>query len=133
MTIKNLLFFTSILVTTLISSCKGEEKIDNCISNELGYIYIVDSPSTGIVNETITMKVFFSVNNGCGGFKKFITCENGNTRTIEVEAIYEGCICTDNVPTIEVEYRFIGRKPGDYLFKFKSSPTDFIAVPLTIN
>ena len=22
---------------------------------------------------------------------------------------------------------------GDYLFKFKSSPTDFIAVPLTIN
>ena len=55
------------------------------------------------------MKVFFSVNNGCGGFKKFITCENGNTRTIEVEAIYEGCICTDNVPTIEVEYRFIGR------------------------
>jgi hypothetical protein len=37
-----------------------------------------------------------------GGFEKFIETESGNSKTIEVEAKYEGCVCTLNIPIRKV-------------------------------
>jgi hypothetical protein len=67
----------------------------------------VNSPSTGSVSETINIEVSFQVFNGCGGFGKFIETQFNNTKNIEVEAIYQGCICTDDMPIRTTNYKFI--------------------------
>ncbi|TYC07644.1 hypothetical protein ES677_14965 [Bizionia gelidisalsuginis] len=128
-----------ILISTiglgLFFSCNknDDDKEEECIVNKTEYVISVNSPATGTVNQSITIEVNFGVSNGCGGFGKFIESENGNTRIIEVEAKYVGCICTQDAPIRTTNYEFITNTAGDYELKFKSSPTEFITVNLTIN
>lgn len=122
-----------IILGILLSCCSDETKENECIANKTEYVTSVNSPSTGMVDETINIEVNFQVFNGCGNFGRFIETENGNSRTIEIEARYEGCICTDDMPIRSVNYEFLVNHSGDYELKFKSSPTEFITVNLTIN
>lgn len=128
MTLKILILSFSLL---FFISCESND--NECIENHIAYVTSVNSPTIGMVNETINIEVKFGVSNGCGGFGKFIEAENGTTKYIEVEAKYVGCICTQNAPILTTNYKFIANKTGDYEFKFKSSPTEYITVNLTIN
>ena len=115
-------------------SCNDDNnEEDECIINKIEYVTSINSPNTGTINETVNIEVNFKVRNGCGRFGKFIESENGNIRNIEVEAKYEGCICTQDVPIRTVNYEFKTTNSGNYELKFKSSPTEFITVNLTIN
>ena len=115
-------------------SCNDDNKEeDECITNKIEYVTSVNSPNTGTINDTVNIEVNFGVFNGCGGFGKFIETENGNIRNIEVEAKYEGCICTQAFVSRTVNYEFKSTNSGNYELKFKSSPTEFITVNLTIN
>jgi hypothetical protein len=122
-----------LIISSLIISCESDEQNKECIEYDIGYVTSVNSPTTGAVNETIKIEVNFRVINGCGGFEKFIETENGNSKTIEVEAKYEGCVCTLNIPIRTVNYDFKASKSGDYQLNFKSSPTEFITANITIN
>lgn len=124
------LLLSSLLL--LIMSCSKEPE-NNCIENKIAYISSINSPTTGSVNEIINIEVSFGVNNGCGNFGKFIETQNGNTKTIEVEARYEGCVCTQDAPTRKTNYVFKTTISGNYILKFKSSSTEFITANLTIN
>lgn len=115
-----------------IMSCSKEQD-SNCIENKIAYVTLINSPSTGSVNQNITIEVSFGVNNGCGNFGKFIETQNGNTKTIEVEAKYEGCVCTQDAPTRKTNYVFKAQNSGNYILKFKSSATEFITANLMIN
>lgn len=117
----------------VIFSCSKEEQENNCIENKIAYVSSINSPSTGTVNENINIEVSFGVNNGCGNFGKFIETQSGNTKTIEVEARYEGCICTMDAPTRKTNYVFKTQISGNYILKFKSSSTEYITVNLAIN
>lgn len=117
----------------VIFSCSNEEQKNNCIENKIAYVTSLNSPLTGKVNENINIEVSFGVNNGCGNFGKFIETGSGNTKTIEVEARYEGCVCTMDAPTRKTNYVFKTQNSGNYIFKFKSSSTEYITVNLTIN
>ena len=87
MKLKDLNFIFLIFISSLIISCENDNDENNeCIEYEIGYVASVNAPSSGNVNETINIEVNFGVFNGCGGFGKFIETENGNVRTIEVEA-----------------------------------------------
>ncbi|EGV42836.1 hypothetical protein BZARG_3032 [Bizionia argentinensis JUB59] len=131
---KNIILIIPIIFFGIIMSCTdNDDREDECITNKTEYITSVNSPKTGIVNETINIEVNFGVSNGCGGFGKFIETQNGNNKTIEVEAKYEGCICTQDAPIRTVNYEFIANSVGDYELNFKSSSTEFITVNLTIN
>ena len=115
-------------------SCNDDNnEEDECIINKIEYVTSINSPNTGTINDTVNIEVNFRVFNGCGRFGKFIESENGNIRNIEVEAKYEGCICTQDVPIRTVNYEFKTTNSGNYELKFKSSPTEFITVNLTIN
>lgn len=85
--------FRRICVSTLFgvvyASCNED---DHCITNEVPYVASVVSPDNGIVNQVISVKVKFGVSNGCGTFAQCLEAESGNTRIIEVEAQYVGCI-----------------------------------------
>lgn len=127
------LSFFLFLLLSLISCDNDDDNNNECIENHIAYVTTVNSPNSGTVNETINIEVKFGVGNGCGGFGKFIETENGNTRIIEVEAKYVGCICTQNAPTITTNYEFIANNTGNYELNFKSSPTEYITVNLIIN
>ncbi|HEY9168138.1 MAG TPA: hypothetical protein VIN72_01470 [Lutibacter sp.] len=126
-------FFLFLLLSLM--SCDNDDDNNNneCIENYIAYVVSVNSVDSGTVNESINIEVKFGVSNGCGGFGKFIETKNGNTRTIEVEAKYTGCICTQNAPIITTNYKFITNKAGNYELNFKSSPTEYITVNLIIN
>lgn len=120
-------------ILLVIFSCSEEEQENNCIENKIAYVSSINLPQTGTVNENINIEVSFGVNNGCGNFGKFIETQSGNTKTIEVEARYEGCVCTMDAPTRKSNYVFKTQNSGNYIFKFKSSSTEFITAILTIN
>ena len=127
---KNIILLISIVIFGIVVSCNDDNE---CITNNIEYVTSINSPNTGTINETVNIEVNFKVRNGCGRFGKFIESENGNIRNIEVEAKYEGCICTQEVPIRTVNYEFKTTNSGNYELKFKSSPTEFITVNLTIN
>jgi hypothetical protein len=133
MKIKNSLLFVSIIVFGLLSGCNlDQEKEGECVSNKIEFVTSVNSPSTGSVNETINIEVSFRVFNGCGGFGKFIETQNNNIKNIQIEAKYEGCICTDDIPIRTTNYKFIPTRTGNYKLNFRSSPTEFITIDLVI-
>lgn len=127
------LIFLLFISSSIIGCDKNDDQNKECIEYDIGYVTSLNAPDTGSINETIIIEVNFQVFNGCGGFGKFIETEKGNVRTIEVEAKYKGCICTQNAPIRTVNYKFKATKKGEYKLNFKSSPTDFKSVILTIN
>ena len=131
---KNIILLISIVIFGIVMSCNDDNnEEDECITNKIEYVTSVNSPNTVTINDTVNIEVNFRVFNGCGRFGKFIESENGNIRNIEVEAKYEGCICTQDAPIRTVNYEFKSTNSGNYELKFKSSPTEFITVNLTIN
>ena len=128
-----ILLFSSIIFGLSISCNENDDKENDCISYKTEYVTSVNSSTTGMTNEIINIEVNFQVFNGCGRFGKFIEIVNGNTRVIEVEAKYVGCICTQETPIRTANYEFIASNAGEYELNFKSSPTEFITVKLTIN
>jgi hypothetical protein len=127
---KKYIITLSILLTINIS-CSENDKND-CVENKLAYVTSVNSLSNGVINEITNIEVDFGVNNGCGQFGEFIETENGNVKIIEINARYEGCICTQDAPIRTVNYEFITQIPGNYELRFKSNDTDFITVNLLI-
>lgn len=129
------IFILSLLFGLLLIGCNNnDDNNTDCVKNVTAYVTSVNSPTNaGMVNETISIEVKFQVTSSCGGFGKFIETENGNTRIIEVEAKYVGCDCFTVVQIITANYPFIPKETGNYELKFKSSPTDYITVNLTIN
>lgn len=132
MKLKLVFIALNFLVLGAVNSCESEEEEQNA-TREVAYVTSVDAPSTGTVGEIITFEVKFQVLNGCGQFGAFKEIQNGNTTTVEVEAEYIGEICTQALEIRTTEYSFTPAAAGNYLFRFRSSPTDFIDVNLTVN
>jgi hypothetical protein len=127
---KNILLIIISILT--LSSCNKDSNEDNCIEYQTAYVTNVIAPTSGAINEELSIEAQFSVNNGCGNFSKFIEAGTGNSRTIVIQAKYEGCICTHAVETRNVNYFFRTQTPGVYEFKFKSDENEFIIVNITI-
>jgi len=131
---KTKILFT-ILIVAIFASCKndGDKKDENlCIENSFAGITEVVAPTTGTVGETIVVEVDFRVRNGCGQFGRFIETQNGMSRTIAVEARYEGCICTQDLPIRTVDYQFSQDAAGSYELRFKSDQSNFIVKTIVI-
>lgn len=106
--------------------------ITSCAVNNSANVTPVEVPSVGIIGEPIIIAVTFQARNGCGKFGKFIESGNEMTRTVEVEAKYEGCICPYNVPLIETSYKFTPNYSGEYIFRFKSGVDEFITITVLV-
>lgn len=114
-------------------SCNNDDSNDNnCIEQEIAYVTSVNAPTTGSLNENIEIEVNFDLKNSCGSFKDFIESIEGNSRTIEVNSIYEGCICLQVIKSETITYAFKVSSPGDYELKFKSGENEYIIVVITI-
>jgi hypothetical protein len=124
---KILLFF----ILAILVSCSDDDS-EECIGYRPENVTEVNSPTSGRINESIEIEVKFPVYNGCGNFEKFIESGSEQSKIIEVQAKYEGCICTDNIPIITAIYEFIPSTIGEYELKFKSGESDYITVNIAV-
>lgn len=128
---KNFVLMISILLTVvLFFGCTDTSEYYYVTE----YVIAVNSPTTGMVNETSNIEVLFRISgSSCYKSAEFIETSNGNSRNIEIVAKYEGDVCTFDAPIETITYQFITNNVGDYELKFKSSRTEFITINLTIN
>ena len=92
----------------------------------------VEGPKTAAVNQSIDLKVSFTCFNGCGNFGNYEQMVNGNTTTINVIAKYEGCICTQDVPTRQSIYSFSAPQAGTYFLKFLRTGNVYLTDTITV-
>lgn len=114
------LIIISLMFITI--SCSNGDGDGSVANYELTYATSADASSGVLVGETINILVSFRVTNGCGQFGRFVESGNGLTRVIEIEARYEGLICTQDLPSREATYEYTPNSPGEYVFSFMSGP-----------
>ncbi|CAM4348090.1 hypothetical protein [Gillisia limnaea] len=119
------------LFLAILISCTNDDPKE-CIGYRNEYVTEVNAPSSGKINEAVEIEIDFVVNNGCGNFEKFLESGSEQSKTIEVQAKYEGCICPQVTRTITAVYEFIPLSTGEYELKFKSGETEFTTVNLII-
>lgn len=129
-------YFTTLIYASLfilLTSCDIGDNDDVCIFRQGAFVTAIDTPLTAMVNQQVTVEVSFPVINGCGVFNKFIETTDGNTITIAVEALYDGCVCTADVPTRVTTYSFTPTTAGNFELKFRSSNNNFIVANIMVN
>lgn len=103
------------------------EKIDDgpCRSFAKAPVTKVEGASTASVNQEIDLTVSFQCFNGCGQFGNFDEVVAGNTTTITVNAKYEGCVCTLDLPIRQVTYKFKRSQTGTFDLKFLQTENNY--------
>ena len=118
------------IVCLLNQSC---DKTKECISYAKSPVTGVTGPTNAQVNQLVYLNVAFQVYNGCGQFDKFATTENGNTLMIDVEAKYDGCLCTADLPTRYIQFAFKAVLPGTYTLKFLQTNGVYLDHVIVVN
>jgi hypothetical protein len=114
---KQSILILAILIILFGCSDDSLEPGNEIITSSLEFITSVNAPTTGKVGEKIDIEVKFHVLNGCGDFARFVETEYENTKTIEVEAKYEGLTCTQATEIITVNYEFTPKNARTYKLK----------------
>ena len=130
---KSVMFLTVLFcVLSLVETgCTGNST-ENCSSIQQAFISKVDGSKTGNINQDIPFTVYFGINNGCGKYGSITETVSGNTRTVSVNAKYEGCVCTAMASVISTIYTFKTSQSGIYYLKFSQGNNSFIIDTLTI-
>jgi hypothetical protein len=131
--LKSVMFLTVLFCVLLLveTGCTGNIT-ENCSSIQQAYIGKVDGSKTGNINQDISFTVYFGINSGCGKYGSITETVSGNTRTVSVNAKYEGCACTAMAGVITTNYIFKTSQAGIYYFKFSQGNNSFIIDTLTI-
>lgn len=115
------------------SFVKWTETFDQtCISYEHANVISADVPNNGSLNQTIPIDLTFGIYNGCGGFGNFTETDSGNTKTLTVNAKYEGCFCTQVMGEVQATYNFIATTVGIHNIKFAQPNGEFLSYSINI-
>lgn len=114
---------------TIVSARVTEE----CLEYRQASAVSIEGPATGRVNEIVPLAVSFQVSSGCGRFSQFIVeSVAGTTHTVQVQARYAGCICTQVAPTLQATYPFQATQAGVYAVRFRQADNSFVTHTVTI-
>lgn len=122
--------FFFVLLTTLLSCHKIKD--GKCISFAIAPVTNIAGANTAAVNQEISLTVSFTCNNGCGQFGNFEETATGNTATIIVNAKYVGCVCTQDLPTRQIIYKFKRSQAGTYDLKFFQEGSTYLTHTITV-
>lgn len=103
-----------------------------CLSYQDASITSAAVPASGEVNQIIPIKIKYIALNGCGGFGSISETNLGNTKTINVKAKYEGCLCTMNIVNLETTYNFIATSTGDKTIRFLQPDGKYLTYTIVI-
>jgi hypothetical protein len=97
----------SILALIVVSSCEEE-----CIHYSDAQISSFNLPDTLASLATVVVPIQFPVSDGCGQFSSMDEIWEGDTLKIKVIAVYNGCMCTTDIPIRDVNYSYTPTKAG---------------------
>lgn len=121
-----------LFATTAFVSCSKDDDNNQTIS-KTEFVTQVTGPTTGTVNQELSLTVTYAVAGDCGTFEKTIETTTGNTKTIEVQVKYDKTkVCTQ--PTTQTTvYKFKAAAAGTYILKFKKSATEFVTQTIVVS
>ena len=122
----------ALVVATGFTACSKSDE-PQVVATKKSFVSAVTGPTTGKINQELTLEVSFGVDNNCGNFTKFTEASTQNTKTIEVEYKSEGTNCGTTAVTKKTSYKFKATAAGTYILKFKKSATEFITQTITIS
>lgn len=115
------------------SFVKWTETFDQfCISYSHADVISAIVPTQGTINQNIAIPVTFITLNGCGGFGNIVETNNGNIKTIKINAKYEGCYCTQSIGQIQTAYNFVPTSSGIQTLKFEQTNGSFLTYFINI-
>lgn len=120
------------LIGFIFLSCTKEEEVVSPLHNYPSQVVQVEAPETGSVGETVTITVFFLVNNGCGEFGRLEAANSGNTIIIKLYLHYREGFCTQALETRQVTYTLKPEKADTYLLKFWSGEGQYISKSIVV-
>ncbi len=120
-----------IFVTTTFFQCE-EDLDDNCLSFNSAPVTLVVGATSAMANQDVLLIVSFTASNGCGQFENFSESVNGNVNNITVNARYEGCVCTQDLPTRTATYTFKKSQPGVYELRFYQTASSYYTHSITV-
>ena len=125
-----LIFCTFFIV--LLFSCDKQQDKNNCLSYKRAPVISIAGPNIASVNQEVFLTVSFGCFNGCGQFGNFEETITGNTSTINVNAKYEGCICTQDAPIRTTSYKFKKSQTGIYELKFSQGENSYLTHTINV-
>lgn len=124
--------FILLLSFIIFMSCSDDDDNDCITYEEIANVTDVQAPETATVNETVDVTVTFQVKNSCGEFARFDETVSGMTRTVAVEALYEGCNCAQVITSRTETYTFTITTAGEHLLRFRTAGDQFIERTITV-
>ncbi|PRZ26223.1 hypothetical protein [Flavobacterium granuli] len=121
-----------LFVAAGFTACSNDDEPQKVVTKK-SFVTEVTGPTTGKINQELSLEVSFTVENNCGTFNKFVENTVENTKTIEVESKFEGIGCDATPLTKQTPYKFKATAEGTYILKFKKSETEFITQTIIIS
>jgi hypothetical protein len=119
-----LFLFFYLLITLL--GCYKKHTDSKCLSFAKAPVIKVEGANSAMPNQEVTLTVSFGCHNGCGQFGNFDETIISNVTTIIVNAKYEGCTCTHNLPIRQSLYKFKKSQAGRYDLRFWQTENTYL-------
>ncbi len=131
---KKILFILAgiILSVVFFSKCRKKED-DACVFYSNAYVSKVSGANTTLVNQQIDLTVTYNLTNGCGQLTGLDETSYNNSRTINLQAKYVGCFCTDNILSGQTVYKFKATQVGVYYLNFTRPDKTNLIDTITVN
>ncbi len=93
----------------------------------------VEGPTSGLVNETISLTVYCPASSGCDYISKFESDKNGNTISIKAfGGTTKDSFCTQAAVPIQTTYEFTSNATGQFVLQFINPDNSILKHYLTI-
>ena len=116
----------------LLISCKKNKENSNCLSYTNAAVTNIAGPNTALVNQEIVLAISFQCTNGCGQFGSFEETTTGNIIQVTVRAKYEGCVCTQDIPTRTTQYKFKKSQSGSFELRFLQTNNSYLSHTIVV-
>ena len=120
------------LLIFILTGCSTSAYETVCDYHVKAFVTQVTGPTTATVNQEIDLAVSLGVVNSCGLFNNFTETTSGNTTTINIEARYYGCYCTQTPQIRNTIYKFKRATAGTYILQFWLTDTSCLTYTITV-
>jgi hypothetical protein len=130
---KNISVFIAALLAAFVVSCDYKKEEEECRVIEIAGVVQVEIQDTAVSGSEVPLSISFGVHNGCGQYYRLLqNTDLGYDREFQVQAVYDGCTCTQDAPIRQVSVPFKAFVPGTYTLKFKSEDGSFVIKSLVL-
>jgi hypothetical protein len=129
--LNQILFFFSLIIVSVGCNKKNENN-SKCLSFTKAPVTKIEGANSALVNQEVILTVSFGCYNGCGQFGNFNEVISGNSTVITVNAKYEGCICTQDLPIRQTIYKFKKSQTGTFDLKFLQTENIYLTHTITV-